>query len=74
MAKFGKGGNSLSGPRMASSDGTVEANHAVMPRSLFTVAVVASMFGILLYVWFRFEWQFAVAAVLNKDLALASLT
>ena len=28
------------------------------------IAVVASMFGILLYVWFRFEWQFAVAAVL----------
>ena len=28
------------------------------------VAVVASMFGILLYVWFRFEWQFAVAAIL----------
>jgi preprotein translocase SecF subunit len=28
------------------------------------IAVVASMFGILLYVWFRFEWQFAVAAIL----------
>ena len=28
------------------------------------VAVVAAMFGILLYVWFRFEWQFAVAGVL----------
>jgi preprotein translocase SecF subunit len=28
------------------------------------VAVIASMFGILLYVWFRFEWQFAVAAIL----------
>jgi preprotein translocase subunit SecF len=28
------------------------------------IAVVASMFGIMLYVWFRFEWQFAVAAIL----------
>jgi preprotein translocase subunit SecF len=27
-------------------------------------AVLASLVGILLYVWFRFEWQFAVAAVL----------
>jgi len=26
-------------------------------------AVIAAIFGILLYVWFRFEWQFAVAAV-----------
>ncbi|MEZ5874028.1 MAG: protein translocase subunit SecF [Hyphomicrobiales bacterium] len=28
-----------------------------------TVAVVVAMFGILIYVWFRFEWQFAVAAI-----------
>ena len=28
-----------------------------------TVAVVVAMIGILLYVWFRFEWQFAVAAI-----------
>lgn len=28
------------------------------------LAVVVSLIGILLYVWFRFEWQFAVAAVL----------
>jgi preprotein translocase SecF subunit len=28
-----------------------------------TIAVVVAMFGILLYVWFRFEWQFAVAAI-----------
>jgi preprotein translocase subunit SecF len=28
------------------------------------IAVIASMLGILIYVWFRFEWQFAVAAVL----------
>ncbi len=28
------------------------------------IAVVISMLGILLYVWFRFEWQFAVAGVL----------
>jgi preprotein translocase SecF subunit len=27
------------------------------------VAVVVAMFGILIYVWFRFEWQFAVAAI-----------
>lgn len=27
-------------------------------------AVVASLIGILIYLWFRFEWQFAVAAVL----------
>ena len=28
------------------------------------LAVVAAMLGILLYVWFRFEWQFAVAAII----------
>jgi preprotein translocase SecF subunit len=28
-----------------------------------TVAVVVAMIGILIYIWFRFEWQFAVAAV-----------
>ena len=28
-----------------------------------TVAVVVAMLGILIYVWFRFEWQFAVAAI-----------
>jgi preprotein translocase SecF subunit len=28
-----------------------------------TIAVVVAMLGILIYVWFRFEWQFAVAAV-----------
>ena len=27
------------------------------------IAVVVSMLGIFLYVWFRFEWQFAVAAI-----------
>lgn len=27
-------------------------------------AVVASLLGILIYVWFRFEWQFAVAGIL----------
>jgi preprotein translocase subunit SecF len=26
-------------------------------------AVIAAIFGIMLYVWFRFEWQFAVAAI-----------
>ncbi len=29
------------------------------------IAVVASLFGILAYLWFRFEWQFAVGAVLT---------
>src|ERR671924_470794 len=28
-----------------------------------TIAVVVAMVGILIYVWFRFEWQFAVAAI-----------
>ena len=28
-----------------------------------TVAVVVAMLGIMIYVWFRFEWQFAVAAI-----------
>jgi preprotein translocase subunit SecF len=28
------------------------------------LAVVVSLLGILLYVWFRFEWQFAVAAII----------
>ena len=27
-------------------------------------AVVASLVGIMLYIWFRFEWQFAVAGIL----------
>ena len=29
-----------------------------------TVAVIAAILGILIYVWFRFEWQFGVAAIL----------
>ncbi len=29
-----------------------------------TIAVVVALFAILLYIWFRFEWQFAVGAVL----------
>ena len=28
-----------------------------------TIAVVIALIGILIYVWFRFEWQFAVAAI-----------
>ena len=28
-----------------------------------TIAVVVALLGILIYVWFRFEWQFAVAAI-----------
>ena len=29
------------------------------------VAVVLSMFGVLLYIWFRFEWQFSLGAILS---------
>ncbi len=29
------------------------------------LAVAASLFAILLYIWFRFEWQFAVGAILT---------
>lgn len=29
-----------------------------------TIAVLASLFAVLIYIWFRFEWQFAVGAVL----------
>ncbi|MGI9372928.1 MAG: protein translocase subunit SecF [Hyphomicrobiales bacterium] len=37
-----------------------------------TIAVLATIFAILLYIWFRFEWQFAVGAVaaLVHDVAL----
>ncbi|WP_321503831.1 protein translocase subunit SecF [Breoghania sp.] len=28
-----------------------------------TLAVLASLFAVLVYIWFRFEWQFAVGAV-----------
>lgn len=28
-----------------------------------TLAVVVAMIGIMIYVWFRFEWQFSVAAI-----------
>ncbi len=36
------------------------------------IAVLATIFAILLYIWFRFEWQFAVGAVaaLVHDVAL----
>lgn len=30
-----------------------------------TVAVLISMVGILIYIWFRFEWQFAIGAILS---------
>lgn len=29
-----------------------------------TIAVLASLFAVLIYIWFRFEWQFAVGAVI----------
>ena len=29
-----------------------------------TIAVVVALFAILLYIWFRFEWQFALGAVI----------
>jgi len=30
-----------------------------------TMAVLISMVGILIYIWFRFEWQFAIGAILS---------
>jgi preprotein translocase subunit SecF len=33
-------------------------------RTTGTIAVLASIVAIILYVWFRFEWQFALGAVL----------
>jgi preprotein translocase subunit SecF len=33
-------------------------------RATGTIAVLASIVAIILYVWFRFEWQFALGAVL----------
>jgi preprotein translocase subunit SecF len=33
-------------------------------RTTGTIAVMASIVAIILYVWFRFEWQFALGAVL----------
>ncbi|MGB3389557.1 MAG: protein translocase subunit SecDF [Pseudaminobacter sp.] len=30
-----------------------------------TIGVIASMFAMLLYVWFRFEWQFALGAIIS---------
>ncbi|MEO0798684.1 MAG: protein translocase subunit SecF [Pseudomonadota bacterium] len=33
-------------------------------RTTGLIAVLASIFAIILYIWFRFEWQFAIGAVL----------
>jgi len=30
-----------------------------------TMAVLISMVGILIYIWFRFEWQFAIGAIMS---------
>jgi preprotein translocase subunit SecF len=30
-----------------------------------TIGVIVALIGILIYVWFRFEWQFAVGAILS---------
>jgi SecD/SecF fusion protein len=30
-----------------------------------TIAVLASMLAMLIYIWFRFEWQFAVGAIIS---------
>ena len=37
-----------------------------------TIAVIVALFGILIYVWFRFEWQFALGAMIANvhDLVL----
>ncbi len=49
---------------------TVERVEVVGPavsselRTTGILAVVCSIFAIILYVWFRFEWQFAIGAVL----------
>ncbi len=29
-----------------------------------TIAVLASLFAILIYIWFRFEWQYAIGAII----------
>jgi SecD/SecF fusion protein len=29
-----------------------------------TIAVIASLMAILVYIWFRFEWQFALGAII----------
>ncbi len=29
-----------------------------------TIAVIAALLAIMVYIWFRFEWQFAVGAVI----------
>ncbi|MCL4765077.1 MAG: protein translocase subunit SecF [Hyphomicrobiaceae bacterium] len=41
-------------------------------RTTGTIAVVVSLFAIILYVWFRFEWQFAVGTIvaLSHDVLL----
>ncbi|MEL6299355.1 MAG: protein translocase subunit SecF [Pseudomonadota bacterium] len=33
-------------------------------RTTGIIAVLASIFAIILYIWFRFEWQFAIGAVM----------
>lgn len=37
-----------------------------------TIAVIVTLIGVLLYIWFRFEWQFAVGAIaaLTHDVIL----
>ncbi len=30
-----------------------------------TLAVIAAMFAMLVYIWFRFEWQFAIGAIVS---------
>jgi preprotein translocase SecF subunit len=45
----------------------VEVVGAAVSQELLTwgiYALIASLLGILVYLWFRFEWQFAVAAVI----------
>jgi preprotein translocase subunit SecF len=56
--------------REALGDGfTIRRNEVVGPavsaelKRTGIIAVIVSLFGIFLYVWFRFEWQFAVAAI-----------
>ena len=70
------GGDTAQQAAVAKIRGVVEANYDVRrvevvgPRvsgelvQSGTLGVVVSIFAVLLYLWFRFEWQFAVGAII----------
>ena len=31
------------------------------------IGIMVAMFGIFIYLWFRFEWQFSVGAIVRHD-------